>query len=391
MEMDTKSFPEGWKVVKLGDVCVFEYGKGLTKTARDESGLYNVFGSNGVVGRHTSFLVEEPVIIVGRKGGAGEVHLSLGPSWPIDTTYFVRQPNDIDLKFLFYQLKTLRLTSLDKSTAIPGLNRNDAYVKPFVVPPLSEQEQIVAKIEELFSELDAGKQEAEKALAQLKVYRQAVLKWAFKGRKGEYESCLLGEVVKKIQIGPFGSQLHREDYIVGGVPLINPMHISEGKIQPDESYSISPEKRDSLPNYILEQGDVIMGRRGEMGRCGLVTIKEAGWFCGTGSLYVRPKRDLVDSTYLYLYLGSDTSKKYLEANAGGTTMANLNLKIVGSVPIVLPPLQEQHRIVAEIERRLSVAEKIEETIAENLQRAEALRQSILKKAFEGRLMGRVPA
>jgi type I restriction enzyme S subunit len=136
----------------------------------------------------------------------------------------------------------------------------------------------------------------------------------------------------------------------------------------------------------LQNGDVIMGRRGEMGRCGLVTDKEEGWFCGTGSLYVRPNKKLIDSKFLYHLLQSRSIKKYLDQNAGGTTMANLNLKIVNNIPLHLPTLEEQQQIVQEIESRLSVCDKIEETITNSLKQAEALRQSILKKAFEGKLL-----
>lgn len=194
------------------------------------------------------------------------------------------------------------------------------------------------------------------------------------------------EVTEKIQIGPFGTQLHKEDYITNGIPLINPMHIQEGNIQPNFSYSITKQKRDSLPNYILQEGDVIMGRRGEMGRCGLVRKKEIGWFCGTGSLYFRPQTKRLNSLFLYYYLSSQTVKKYLDENAGGTTMANLNFKIVNDIPISLPSLKEQQFIVSELESKLTVCDKIEETISQSLQQAETLRQSILKQAFEGKLI-----
>jgi type I restriction enzyme, S subunit len=128
-----------------------------------------------------------------------------------------------------------------------------------------------------------------------------------------------------------------------------------------------------------------MGRRGEMGRCGLVTEKEQGWFCGTGSLYIRPNKKVVASKFLYHFLQSQPIKKYLEKNAGGTTMANLNLKIVNNIPLLLPTIEEQQQIVQEIESRLSVCDKIEETITGSLEQAEALKQSILKEAFAGKL------
>jgi type I restriction enzyme S subunit len=167
------------------------------------------------------------------------------------------------------------------------------------------------------------------------------------------------------------------------------MHIKGGRIEPNSNYTISATKRDSLPNYILQENDIIMGRRGEMGRCSLVTQKEIGWFCGTGSLYIRPIQEIVLSTYLFYYLSSAIVKQILTGNATGTTMMNLNKKIVSNIPIPVPHMEEQHKIVQEIESRLSVCDKIEQNIAEALEKSEALRQSILKKAFEGKLLSKV--
>jgi type I restriction enzyme S subunit len=291
-------------------------------------------------------------------------------------------------KFIFYYLtssvfKELKDKMCSGSTQ-SALNDESAKKINVPLPPFEEQQAIVAKIEELLSELDNGKQQLLTAQQQLKVYRQSLLKWAFENN--DYPIFNMVDLNIKIQIGPFGTQLHKEDYIDNGIPLINPMHIQNGKIIPNYSYSIRNEKMQSLPNYILKEGDVIMGRRGEMGRCGLVSKTEDGWFCGTGSLYFRPNTTKLNSKFLYYYLSSQPIKKYLELNAGGTTMANLNLKIVKEIPIKLPTIEEQTQIVNEIESKLTVCDKIEETISQSLQQAESLRQSILKKAFEGKLV-----
>lgn len=265
-------------------------------------------------------------------------------------------------------------------------NLNVESVRKFKIPlpSLSEQKAIVRKIEELFSSLDSGIADLKKAQEQLVIYRQAVLKKAFEGNN--YSEKIIKDVVIKVQIGPFGSKLHKSDYIVDGIPLINPMHIQEGKLKPNSNYTISKEKRDSIPNYILNDGDVILGRRGEMGRSALINESQNGWFCGTGSLYLRPNLTVLLPKYLNKYLQSSTVKALLTGSATGTTMMNLNKKIINNLPIPIPTLKEQHQIVQEIESRLSVCDKVEESIAESLEKAKALRQSILKKAFEGNLL-----
>ena len=199
--------PKGWAFTRLGDVLEFEYGKGLRKDRRNANGNVPVYGSNGIVGYHSFPLTNRASLIVGRKGAIGEVHLSEVPSWPIDTTYYVYPPNGIDIYYVYYLMKTLNLPSLDKSTAIPGLNRDDAYAIIIPLSPPPEQHRIVAKIEELFTRLDAGVEALGKVKLQLKRYRQAVLKSAFEGKftadwreahKGELEPASV--LLEKIKV-----------------------------------------------------------------------------------------------------------------------------------------------------------------------------------------------
>ncbi|MDO9318254.1 MAG: restriction endonuclease subunit S [Gammaproteobacteria bacterium] len=177
-----QKLPVGWTDTSVGEVFEFAYGKGLVKSSRKVGGQFPVYGSSGVVGYHDEFLVKGPKIVVGRKGAAGSVHLCPENCWPIDTTYFVNPKKEVNVKFAYYFLKNLRLHQFETSTAIPGLNRDDAYRLDFWLPPIKEQHRIVAKIEELFSELDKGIESLKTAREQLKVYRQAVLKHAFEGK-----------------------------------------------------------------------------------------------------------------------------------------------------------------------------------------------------------------
>jgi type I restriction enzyme S subunit len=181
-DFEKTDLPVGWTSTRVGELYQFEYGKSLTKLSRTDAGDYPVYGSNGIVGMHDEYLIEGPVLIVGRKGAAGAVGYSPDNCWPIDTTYFIRDNPNLSLKFSYYLLQSLNLTKHEKSTAIPGLNRNDAYAEPVLLPPLPEQRRIVAKIEELFSELDKGIESFKTAREQLKVYRQALLKHAFEGK-----------------------------------------------------------------------------------------------------------------------------------------------------------------------------------------------------------------
>lgn len=178
------------------------------------------------------------------------------------------------------------------------------------IPPIPEQERIVARIEELFSQLDAGVETLKKTKAQLAVYRQAVLKEAFSSELSS-KTVEIREIVDDIRIGPFGTMLHKSDYISGGVPVINPQHIKSGKILLSASVTVSEEKARDLSAYRLQTNDIIMGRRGEMGRAAAITDVENGWLCGTGSILFRLKPNF-DAGFYAQILSSPDVVHYLE-------------------------------------------------------------------------------
>ena len=136
-----------WPLTPLSTVCTFEYGKALKKEDRNGN-KYPVYGSNGIVGHHKKFLVEGPFIIIGRKGSAGAVTYSEKSGFPIDTTFYIKLKNKIDLKFLYFILKSLNLKNINQQAGVPGLNRNDAYKIKIPLPPLEVQREIVSKIEQ---------------------------------------------------------------------------------------------------------------------------------------------------------------------------------------------------------------------------------------------------
>jgi len=136
------------QTVQLGEVCKFVYGEALKEENR-RSGEVSVYGSNGVVGRHDRPLTKGATIVIGRKGSIGEVNWSNGPCFPIDTTYYVEKTErPCDLRWLYYTLLKLDLTRLNKSAAVPGLNRDDAYEQYIFFPDVPEQARIAALLDQ---------------------------------------------------------------------------------------------------------------------------------------------------------------------------------------------------------------------------------------------------
>lgn len=176
-----KPLPEGWRWVKLGDVCRFCYGDSLTSHDRIP-GHINVYGSNGIVGTHIKALTQGPTIIIGRKGSIGEIHYSADGCWPIDTTYYIEEKSvECDIYWLSLCLKSLNLSGLNKAAAIPGLNREDAYKLIIPLPPLPEQQRIAARLREQMQAVDEARQAVEAQLKAINQLPAALLRQAFNG------------------------------------------------------------------------------------------------------------------------------------------------------------------------------------------------------------------
>ena len=173
---------EGWQHASLGKLLPLKYGKSLPAQLRDPNGTHPVYGSSGLVGTHSAALTNGPTLIVGRKGNVGAIHYSAVPCWPIDTAYFVEAPLGHNLRYYKYLLESLNLVKLDRSTAIPGLSRDDYNAVEVSVAPPELQDEIVAEIEKQFSRLDEAVANLQRVKANLKRYKASVLKDAVEGR-----------------------------------------------------------------------------------------------------------------------------------------------------------------------------------------------------------------
>lgn len=167
-----------------------------------------------------------------------------------------------------------------------------------------------------------------------------------------------GDYVLELCTGPFGSLIHKGDYVSGGVPLINPSHMVDGRISHSADVAVSPEMAATLAAYRLSSGDVLLARRGEVGRYALVTDLEDGWLCGTGSFFAKLYEGC-DRGYFGLQLQDPLLRRYLLCESVGATMTNLNQRILLRAVLGIPPLAEQARIVTRVEELMRLCDALE--------------------------------
>lgn len=191
--------------------------------------------------------------------------------------------------------------------------------------------------------------------------------------------------IAMLRTGPFGSSLHQSDYVTDGVPLINPMHIARGQLVPSSDTTVSVDTAERLSEFRLKSSDIVIGRRGEMGRCAVVRPQAEGWLCGTGSLIIRPLHGRLSSDFLQYFLAHDRVVRYLMSASVGSTMANLNQQLLLDLDVCIPPAAEQTRIVAKLEELLSDLDAGVAELKAAQKKLQQYRQSLLKAAVEGAL------
>ena len=331
-----------------------------------------------------------------------------------DGHLFVFRHISEDASVFFWYFLQYRRPQIEKSAngstnqTFLSLRKTCNWIVP--IPPLAEQKRIVAKIEELMPLVEEyGK--AEERLTALNAefpgkLRKSILQQAIQGKLTErepadepasellkrirtekerlikegkikkekplppiteeempfeipenWEWVRFAEIINYMSTGPFGSMLHKSDYVSNGIPLVNPANIVCSRIVPSERMMVSRETAERLLTYKLQTGYVVMGRRGEMGRCAIVTDAENGWICGTGSFFMEPSKS-VFSEFIILFFATAYAKQYLGGESVGSTMNNLNHTILNRMPIPLPPLAEQQCIVDRVNELLAMCDEL---------------------------------
>jgi type I restriction enzyme, S subunit len=328
-------------------------------------------------------------------------------------------------KFMFYWLQSQRQNLINQSMggAQPNISQGIIRSLSFPLAPLPEQERIVAKIEELFTQLDAGTSALERVRAGLRRYKASVLKDAFEGKlvpqqeSGESVKELLDRVIGKDyekKIAPSASSkvpfvpsgwvygklenliyiagrigwrgLKADEYTEDGPMFLSVYNLNKGDhVDFSETYHISQERYDESPEIMLRENDILLAKDGAgIGKIGIVKGLP-GLATVNSSLLVIRSSEIFVPEFLFYFLKGPQMQDVVRARITGSATPHLFQRDIRQFTLLIPPLEEQRRIVAEVERRLSVARQVESAVEEALVRASRLRQAVLRSAFEGRL------
>ena len=412
--------PDGWAFPKVGDILEINYGKGLIGAKR-KAGLIPVYGSNGVVGYHDEPLTDGQTIILGRKGTVGAVHFSTGPCWPIDTTYFIHNFHGLRAKYVFYALGSLGLASLDKSSAIPGINRDDIYSQIISIPPFVEQDRIVCKVDELLAGVDSAREHLARVPGILKQFRQSVLAAACSGRltadwredaapkdlispqpANPDEICEVEETVEAAEPWrwlPLQALCDPDRSICygviklgvevpDGIPCLRTSDVKPLLIDTMDVKRIAPAISDEYRRTLLCGSEILVNVRGTLGGVAVVPDSLRGWNISREVALV-PVKSVIPK-FIAFWIASLPCQNWLTGVAKGVAYTGINIADLKLLPVAFPSLPEQLEIVRRVEGLFALADEIEARLGAAQRQVDALTPSLLARAFAGQLVPQDP-
>ena len=374
--------------VLLLDVCNVYQPQTISTKQFVPDGKYIVYGANGPIGRYSAYNHESSEVLMACRGATcGAINVSAPFSW-INGNAMVIQPNGripIIQKYLQYFMQYVPKNKIISGTAQPQITRQNLKDFHICICDVQEQERIVARIEEMFSQLDAGVETLKKTKAQLAVYRQAVIEDAIKSAR-DYGAAAkpFGEYVSQYQNG-----ISKRSGEGTSTPVLRLADIDRQRIYTANglrNIGLSDVERS---RYLLNKEDLLIirvnGSENNVGRSIIVNVDGVYAACDHFIRCTVDRTKLL-TEYAQLLLDSFSARKFIKDNmvssAGQNTVSQTTMN---GITVYVPEVSIQNEIMITVKERLSVCESIEQTVDTALQQADAMRQSVLKDSFEGRL------
>ena len=391
MNDTTKSMaPEGWQLMRLGDVLKLEYGVSLPERVRMEGNIL-VIGSAGVVGFHSQSTVEAPGIVVGRKGSIGSVTWVADNFVPIDTTYFVVPNNgQVNLRWVYYMLTREKLSKLNRGTGVPGLNRDDVYALIRPLPPLPEQRAIAAVLDTIDDAIKRTKaviaatgQLRDSLLHQL--LTRGVPGWHTEWKEAPglgtipagWDVVRLGEVAE-IRNGTTPSRKRGDYWESGCVPFVKTGRVNDIFIrEPDEF--ITSEAVANAGAVVVPKGSVLIAMIGQ-GKTRGMTAK-LGFSAAINQNFAAVYEPRVGFDLDFFFTWASHNYPLIRALSQGSNQGALNCELIQRMLFPLPPMAEQEAIA-------SVLDGVDLTLGKAREEREGL-QLLKESTADALLTGRV--
>jgi type I restriction enzyme S subunit len=400
--------PAHWTVSRLKQVCRLMYGDSLSAEQRIP-GTVPVYGSNGVVGNHQASNTLGPCIVIGRKGSFGKVNYSAKPVFAIDTTFFIDQRfTQHDLRWLNHVLGWLKLDSISRDSAVPGLDREGAYQQQIPLPPLDEQQTIVHYLDAIDRRVRRYIRAKQRLLALLREQKQAIIHQAV--TRGLDASAplkpsgvaWLGEVPAHWEVLPVRRVI---DFITSGsrgwatyYTDNGDLFVQSGNLGRSMDLDLRRVQRVDVPEGVegertrIQQDDVLICITGAL-TGNVVHVKEElpPAYINQHVALLRPIRTVVHPRYLAYTLYSRSGQEQLKQSEYGGTKQGLGLDDIRNVVVALPKLSEQAQIVLELDARLEHITSAIENLSQQIALIQEYRTRLIADVVTGKVDVRATA
>ena len=388
----TERIPEHWQVRRIGDLVTLINGYPFPSDSFGPTGdlplvrirdLAESSFETYVTGHVPQFaLLRDGDVVIGMDGDFNLVTWDRGEAALNQRLCLLRPRSEVDMRFLAYALPTsLRIINdLTFATTVKHLSSGDVLSERIMLPPLAEQRRIADFLDIETAHLDRLLDARQRHIRLVEQRWEATIhQELIQSGASEVELRRLGV---RVTTGPFGTAFNASEYQEGGVPMVNPLHIRGGEIFPDSHHAVALETAARLARHRLRAGDLVVGRKGDLGRAALVRESQDGWVCGSDCIAVHPGPQL-RSHFLDYVLRSQYIRSQLLAKSLATTMPSLNEGNLLSLRITHLTLEEQDAVAARLDQAHDWLVRVGGAMRQQLALLRERRQALITAAVTG--------
>lgn len=399
--------PEGWSVIPMKRGLIINNGKDY-KDVQSEDG-FPVIGSGGRFAFASKYLYDGEAVLLGRKGTIDKPMYVNGKFWTVDTMFYATPLQNVVTKYMYYQALTIPFGKYSTNTALPSMTQSDLADNPMCFPTLEEQKIIAAYLDYKVGQIDKSISEIDSQIESLKAYRQSVISEAVtKGvdknaRMKDSGIDWIGEIpegwaIQKIKnvlfpskdgikIGPFGSSLTGKIDTIGNYKVYGQWNIVGRDFSAGKNY-VDSDTYNDLSAYHITAGDILVSMMGTVGKCAIIPDGVAKGLMDSHVVKVRlNKEKIIPEFFEYVY-DKDNSNvviSQIQKYRRGSIMDGLNSSLIKEFVIPIPPIDEQKRIVAYLDTKVSLIDELISSFNAQHSDLNALKQAIISEAVTGKI------